>query len=40
MGEKRTAYKVLIGKHEGTRPHGRPIRGCEDNIKIDMRVVG
>jgi len=24
MGERRGAYKVLVGKPEGRRPHGRP----------------
>jgi len=26
MGKMRTAYKILAGKHEGDRPHGRPRR--------------
>lgn len=29
-------YKILIGKREGRRPHGRPRRGCEDNISMDV----
>jgi hypothetical protein len=24
MGEEREVYKVLVGKPEGKRPHGRP----------------
>jgi hypothetical protein len=24
MGERRSAYKVLVGRPEGKRPHGRP----------------
>jgi hypothetical protein len=26
MGEERKVYKVLVGKHEGKRPLGRPRR--------------
>jgi hypothetical protein len=34
-GEKRNAYKLLVGKPKGKRPLGRPRRGLMDNIKID-----
>jgi hypothetical protein len=37
MGEKRNAYKILMGKPEGKRPLGRPRRRWVDNIKIDLR---
>jgi hypothetical protein len=37
MGEIRSAYKMLVGKREGKRPLGRPKRGWEDNIKMDVR---
>jgi len=40
MRERRGVYKVLVGKPEGKRPLGRPRRGWEDNIKIDLQVVG
>ncbi|KAJ4442298.1 hypothetical protein ANN_12166 [Periplaneta americana] len=40
MGESRTAYRVLVGRPEGKRPLGRPRRRWEDNIKMDLRVVG
>ncbi|KAJ4439149.1 hypothetical protein ANN_15106 [Periplaneta americana] len=40
MGESRNAYKVLVGRPEGKRPLGRPRRGWEDNIKMDLREVG
>jgi hypothetical protein len=39
-GEKRGAYKVLIGKPERKRPFGRPRRRWEDNIKMDLQEVG
>jgi hypothetical protein len=37
MGERRCAYKVLVGKPEGKRPLGRPGRRWEDNIKIYLQ---
>jgi hypothetical protein len=37
MGEKRRAYRVLLGKPEGKRPLGRARRRWVDNIKIDLR---
>jgi hypothetical protein len=40
MGERRGAYRALVGKPEGRRPLGRPRRRWEDNIKIDLREVG
>jgi hypothetical protein len=39
-GEKRNAYRVLVGKPEGKRPLGRPGHGLEDNIKMDLREIG
>ena len=29
-----------MGNPESKRPLGRPRRGCEDNIKMDLREVG
>jgi hypothetical protein len=40
MGEKRGAYRDLVGKPEGRRPLGRPRRRWEDNIKMGIREVG
>jgi hypothetical protein len=39
-GEKRTAYKILVGKSEGKRPLGRPRRRWEDSVKMDFRDIG
>jgi hypothetical protein len=36
MGERRGAYRDLVGKPEGRRPLGRPRRRWEDNIKMDL----
>jgi hypothetical protein len=40
MGEKRSAYRILVGKSEGKRPLRRPRRRWVDNIKIVLREVG
>jgi hypothetical protein len=40
MGERRGAYRALVGKPEGRRPLGRVRRRWEDNIKMDLREVG
>jgi hypothetical protein len=40
MGEKRNAYRLLVGKPEGKRPLGRPRRGWVDNIWRDLGEVG
>ena len=40
MGERRGAYRVLVGKLEGKRPLGRSRRRREDNIKMDLQEVG
>jgi len=38
--ERRDAYRVLVRKHEGKRPLGRPRRRWADNIKMDLQQVG
>jgi len=38
--ERRGVYRVLVGRSEGRRPLGRPGRGWEDNIKMDLQKVG
>jgi hypothetical protein len=40
MGEKRNAYKLLVGKPEGNRPLGRLRRRWLDNIRMDLVEVG
>jgi len=40
MGERRGVYRVWLGEPEGKRPLGRPRRRWEDNIKMDLQVVG
>jgi hypothetical protein len=40
MGERRGAYRVLVGKPEGWRSLGRPRHRWEDSIKMDIREVG
>jgi len=39
MGERRSLYRVLVGKPEGKRPLGRPRHIREDNIKLDLRLI-
>jgi hypothetical protein len=36
MGEKRNAYRILVGKRGGKRPLGRTRRRWADNIKMEM----
>jgi hypothetical protein len=40
MGEKRSEYRILVGKPEGERPLGRPRRRWVDKIKMDLREIG
>jgi hypothetical protein len=38
MGDRRGAYRVLVGGLEGKRPLGRPTCRWEDNIKVDLET--
>jgi hypothetical protein len=40
MGENRGIYRVLVGKPEGKRQLGRHKHRWEDNIKMDLQLVG
>ena len=40
MGDRRGAYRVLVGKPEGRRSLGRPRRTWEGNIEMDLQEVG
>jgi hypothetical protein len=39
MGERRKAYRLLLGKPEGKRQIGRPRRRWVDNIRMDLGEV-
>jgi hypothetical protein len=40
MGEKRNAYRLLVGKKGGKRLLGRPRHRLVDNIGMDLVEVG
>jgi hypothetical protein len=40
MGEKRNAYRLLVGKPEEKRPLGIPRRRWVNNIRMDLGEVG
>jgi hypothetical protein len=40
MGEKRNAYRILLGKPQGKGPLGRSRRRWEDNIRMGLREIG
>jgi hypothetical protein len=40
MGEKRNAYRILVGEPERKRPLGRPRRRWADNNKNYIRQIG
>jgi hypothetical protein len=39
MGEKRNAYRILVGKPDGMGPLGRPRSRWVDDIKMDLREI-
>jgi len=40
MGEERGVYRVLVGKSEGKRALGKPMRRWVGNIRMDLQEVG
>jgi hypothetical protein len=40
IGEKRNAYRILVGMPEGKRRLRRPRHRWVDNIKMDLREIG
>jgi hypothetical protein len=40
MGEKRNAYRLLVGKPEGKRALGRSRSWWVDNIRMDLGELG
>jgi hypothetical protein len=40
IGEGKVVYRVLVGKSEIKRPLGKPRCRWEDNIMMDLQVVG
>jgi hypothetical protein len=40
MGDRKGAYRVLVGKPEGKRQLGRPRCRWENNIKMNFQEVG
>jgi hypothetical protein len=39
-GEERNVYRVLMGKPEGKRQHGRPRSRWEEGMRMDVRENG
>ena len=40
MGKRRSAFRALVGKREEKRTLGRSRRRWEDNIKMDLKIIG
>jgi hypothetical protein len=39
-GEKRNAYRILVGNPEGKRTLGSPRRNWEHDIEMDLKEIG
>jgi hypothetical protein len=39
-GDRRCAYRILVGRPDGKRQLGRPWSGWVYNIKMDLQKVG
>jgi hypothetical protein len=39
IGEKRNAYRILVGKAEGKRPQRSHSRRWENDIEMDLREI-
>jgi hypothetical protein len=39
-GDKRSAYRILVGKPDRKRPLGRRRHRWEDNVRMDLRGAG
>jgi hypothetical protein len=39
MGAMSNAYRILVRKPEGKRPHGKPRHRWKDYIKVDLREI-
>jgi len=40
MGDRRSAYRILVEISEGKKALGRPKHRWEDNIKMNLQYVG
>jgi hypothetical protein len=40
MRYMRSVCRILVGKSKAMRSFARPIRRCEDNIKMDLGEIG
>jgi hypothetical protein len=40
MGERRVAYRIFVGKHEGKRLLGSPRCRREGTVEINLREIG
>jgi hypothetical protein len=36
IGDKKNAYRILVGNPEGKKPLGRPRSRSEDNFQMDL----